>query len=558
MNEILLIGFLVLLLLAISLIQHFRFKAKYAGFKDVQTAVQHESTKLASLKFEMESVIAQTKDHEARAIAEIKKKDEAQSVLEKTQAMIADFEKLVRKMRAEVIEVKNEIAARKVDLIAQQDLHKDQTAALSLLAQQKNSFESRVAHLVALESREKTLCTDLEALALKLQTEQLQFESSRQKKKSELHSIEAKLIIAKNELSDLMGRIDLYSRVDEYTQVGHFEMPDYLYETSVRYQSEIKEVRDQQRKLIREKKAVAYPAELMLCSNKSLDKKILDGQVQLMLGAFNIECDLLIEKVNPANLDRTLEQIEKKAEILEKSCATLKCGFNLEYVELKFEECKFQFEYILKKNEEQEEQRAIREQMREEVRVQKQYEEAIKEAEREELKFIRLLEKAREHLSQESEQERAISQAKIRLLEDQLKEAQERSIRAKSMAEQTRRGFVYVISNIGAFGEGVYKIGLTRRLDPQERIDELSSASVPFRFDVHAMCYSEDAPALEYALHKRFNDRRVNAVNFKKEFFRVQLEEIQAAIEEMVDEDVEFLLAARADDYFQSKRLMAA
>lgn len=558
MDQILLIIFLVLVLLAIPLMQHFRFKSKYAGFQDIQAAIQNESNRLVSLKSEMEAVVGEVKEHEARLVVVIKNRDDVQSVLDKKQAMIADFEDLVQKTRAEVIEVKKELGACKADLIGQKALHKDQAAALSLLAQEKIAFESRVAHLIALESREKTLCSDIEALALKLQAEQLHFESFRQKQKSELNSIEAKILVSKNELSELMGRVDLYSRVDEYTRVGHFEMPNYLYETSVRYQAEIKEVREQQRKLIREKKAVIYPAELMLCSNKSLDRKILDGQVQLMLGAFNIECDLLIEKVNPANLDRTLEQIEKRAEALEKSCATLKCGFNLDYVELKFEECKFQFEYILKRNEEQEEQRAIREQMREEVRVQKQYEEAVKEAEREELKFVRLLEKAREHLSQESEQEQAVSQAKIRLLEDQLKEAQERSIRAKSMAEQTRRGFVYVISNIGAFGEGVYKIGLTRRLDPQERIDELSSASVPFRFDVHAMCYSEDAPALEYALHKKFNDRRVNAVNFRKEFFRVQLEDIQAAIEEMVNEDVEFVLAAKADDYFQSKRLMTA
>ena len=296
----------------------------------------------------------------------------------------------------------------------------------------------------------------------------------------------------------------------------------------------------------------------MLGASKSLEKKILDGQVQLMLSTFNVECDLLIEKVNPSNLSRTLEQIEKKAESLEKSCSTLRCGFNIDYIELKFEECKFQFEHVLKKKDEQEAQRMIREQMREEIQAQKQYEDAIRNAEREELQFTRLLDKAREHLAQESEQERALSLAKIHVLEEQLKEAQERSMRAKSMAEQTRRGFVYVISNIGAFGEGVYKIGLTRRLDPQERVDELSSASVPFPFDVHAMCYSEDAPALEHALHKRFSDHRVNAVNFRKEFFRVHLDDIQAAIEDMVGNEVDFLVAAKAEDYFQSKRLMTA
>jgi len=257
-------------------------------------------------------------------------------------------------------------------------------------------------------------------------------------------------------------------------------------------------------------------------------------------------------------LDRTLEQIEKKAEQLERNCATLRCGFNIDYVELKFEECKLQFEYTLKKQEEQEEQRLIREQMKEEVRVQKQYEDAMKEAEKEELKYRRLIERAREHLNQETEQERALSLAKISLLEEQLREAEERGIRAKSMAEQTRRGFVYVISNVGAFGEGVYKIGLTRRLDPQERVDELGDASVPFPFDVHAMCFSEDAPTLEKELHKKFANRRVNCVNFRKEFFRVELPEIQEAIEELVNDEVEFKVTAQARDYYESKRLLKA
>lgn len=355
MNETLIIILLVFLLFAIPLMQHFRFKKRYAGYKNVKTAIQQESNRLSSLKSQIEATVAQTEDCEARMTAAIKKKEEAQAVLEQSQSMIANFENLIKKMRGEAIDVKNELSTRKADLKVQQDLQMSQAAVLSQLAQEKADIETRIAHLVSLESRELTLVAEVEALASRAKVEQLEFEKSRQRQKSELLSLEGKLISSKNDLSALMGRVDLYSRVDEYTRVGHFEMPNYLYETSVRYQSEIKEVRERQRKLIREKKAITYPDELTLCSNKALDKKILDGQVQLMLNAFNIECDLLIDKVNPANLDRTLEQIEKRAETLEKSCATLKCGFNLEYVELKFEECKFQFECVLKKNEEQEE-----------------------------------------------------------------------------------------------------------------------------------------------------------------------------------------------------------
>ena len=117
-------------------------------------------------------------------------------------------------------------------------------------------------------------------------------------------------------------------------------------------------------------------------------------------------------------------------------------------------------------------------------------------------------------------------------MERELKEAQEKKERALSMAQQTKRGHVYIISNIGSFGENVYKIGMTRRLEPIDRIKELGDASVPFQFDVHAMIYAEDAPTLENELHKAFTDRKVNMLNYRKEFFNVTLDEIEAKITE--------------------------
>ena len=121
-------------------------------------------------------------------------------------------------------------------------------------------------------------------------------------------------------------------------------------------------------------------------------------------------------------------------------------------------------------------------------------------------------------------------QAQIQELKIALQRAEERRDRAISMAQQTRCGYVYIISNIGSFGEGVYKIGLTRRLDPMDRVRELGDASVPFPFDVHTFIYSEDAPGLEAALHRRFQDRKLNAVNLRKEYFRVSLDEIREEV----------------------------
>ncbi len=355
-----------------------------------------------------------------------------------------------------------------------------------------------------------------------------------------------------------MAKLDLYSRIDEFVDQGMFDMPTYLYETSARFSEEIKRLREKQKVLIQENEAIQFPNNVQISGVESHDRKILKGQIKLMLTAFNIECDLLIAKVNPGNFPRILERIEKLAAALEKNAVTLHCGFNLEYVKLKYEECKLQYQFKLKKQEEQEEQKRIREQIREEQRAIKEFEQAVVKAEKEERIYRELLEKARKELEKVSETERTEAQARIALLELQLTEAEEKGQRAKSMAEQTRRGHVYVISNIGSFGEGVYKIGLTRRLEPMDRVKELGDASVPFSFDVHAIIYAEDAPGLETALHHRFTRNRVNAVNLRKEFFRIPLENIRKAVDELTEGRADFTMTALAEEYFESRRLQGA
>jgi len=355
----------------------------------------------------------------------------------------------------------------------------------------------------------------------------------------------------------LMSKLDLYSRIDEYVEVGHFEVPEYLFETSLRYTEEIKRLRNQQKQLIKDKEAISYPIDITLSVNASHDKKILDGQIKLMLSAFNIECDLLISNVNPGNFSRILERIEKTANNVEKCAADLQCGFNLRYVELKFEECKFQYQFKLKKQEEQEEQSFIKEQIREEQKAIKEYERAIAKAEKEERMYRDMLTLARQELAKASDDERIMAELRIDDLEKRLAEAEETEKRAKSMAEQTKRGHVYVISNIGSFGENVYKIGLTRRLEPMDRVKELGGASVPFSFDVHAMIYSDNAPALEASLHREFTHKRVNAVNRRKEFFRTDLFEIKDTVEKLTKGEYEFKITALAEDYYETRRLQS-
>ena len=142
----------------------------------------------------------------------------------------------------------------------------------------------------------------------------------------------------------------------------------------------------------------------------------------------------------------------------------------------------------------------------------------------------------------------------IEQLKQDLEEAHSKNERAKSMAQQTKSGHVYVISNIGSFGENVYKIGMTRRLEPLDRVRELGDASVPFIFDVHAMIYSKDAPALENTLHKVFDTKRVNLVNTRKEFFNVNLEEVEKEAKK-ISKEVEFIKTIEAKDYKESRAI---
>ena len=174
-----------------------------------------------------------------------------------------------------------------------------------------------------------------------------------------------------------------------------------------------------------------------------------------------------------------------------------------------------------------------KEKQREEREAQREYERAIKKAQRDEEKAIEAIEKKKKELADEKIQEKiAKLQEQIAGLEKALLEAKELRERAMSMAQQTKTGYVYVISNIGSFGKDVYKIGMTRRLDPMERVMELSNASVPFPFDVHTFIFSNDAPALEAELHRIIDSKKINSINYRKEYFHVTLDEIKKALEE--------------------------
>lgn len=183
-----------------------------------------------------------------------------------------------------------------------------------------------------------------------------------------------------------------------------------------------------------------------------------------------------------------------------------------------------------------------------EERAQREFERSMREAAKEEEALRKAMEKIQAQVEKASADQRERYETQLAEMAEKFRQSEERSQRAKSMAEQTRMGHVYVISNVGSFGEEVFKIGLTRRLEPLDRIRELGDASVPFGFDVHAMIFSENAPSLETSLHRHFLTAQVNKVNPRKEFFRVPISVIKGELEKL-GITAQWTVAAEASEY---------
>ena len=217
---------------------------------------------------------------------------------------------------------------------------------------------------------------------------------------------------------------------------------------------------------------------------------------------------------------------------------------------------KVEYEYYLRKERIKEEQKSLREQMRQEAEEQRKLEEDKKKIATEEAKYNVEIGKLRDQLNNAEE-------AKAQKLKDRIAELEALLVQVNEKKEvitklqNGKAGYVYIISNLGSFGDHVFKIGMTRRMVPQERVDELGSASVPFHFDVHSFIFSEDAPSLETAIHNRLNNRRVNKVNLRKEFFDISLDELEDLVYEL-EPTAEFSRTMAAEQYRQSLSMVEA
>lgn len=274
--------------------------------------------------------------------------------------------------------------------------------------------------------------------------------------------------------------------------------------------------------------------------------------IKFVLDAFNGKVDSTLSKIKHNNYGKLSQEIKDAFQLVNYNGSAFRSAKITDiYLQARLNELKWGVAVNEIMLEEKEEQRRIKEQLREEEKARREYERAIKEAEKEEKTIQQAIDKATKELMLAGEEQRLALEQKLAELQIKFEEAEAKNQRAISMAQQTRSGHVYVISNIGSFGENVYKIGMTRRLEPLDRVRELGDASVPFAFDVHAMIYSDDAPSLENHLHKVFNEKQVNKVNSRKEFFNVGIKDIKSTVANM-NIDAHWTMFADAKEYRES------
>jgi len=274
--------------------------------------------------------------------------------------------------------------------------------------------------------------------------------------------------------------------------------------------------REQSRRMVEQKEAAT-------CNYEEPERR--ERADRFIVDAFNGRVDGILSRVRHDNYGLLEQEIRDAFSLVNLNGLAFRDTHILPaYLEARLAELKWAVVVNELARKQREEQRYLKERMRDEEKARKEYEEKLRQAAREEeLKRKAVEEAERKFVTAAAEQKAHLEQELNKVRQD-LAEATQRTL---TIAQQTKKGHVYVISNIGSFGEGVYKIGQTRRPDPQERIDELGDASVPFEFDVHALIESDNAPALEHKLHKQLLATQVNKINPRKEFFRVKLAKIR-------------------------------
>ena len=331
-------------------------------------------------------------------------------------------------------------------------------------------------------------------------------------------------------------------------EVGIYEYRHPL-DDAVAYQSELKRLRDQIKVMNRKDGGAVIGATNWTVNNSAAQgRKMVREFSKLMLRAYNAEADTLVRGLKPYKLDSAISRLDKVATTIVKLGATMNIQITDAYHRLRIRELELTADYLEKVAEEKERDREEKARLREEKKAQMEMERERKR-----------LEKERQH------HENALAaliakgdEEAIARLRGEIEEIDKAIEDVDYRAANIRAGYVYVVSNVGSFGERMIKIGMTRRLDPQDRVRELSDASVPFNFDTHALFFAQDAVEIEAELHRRFAEHRVNRVNLRREFFYATPEEVREQLLQVAGDILQFEPEPAAVEFHQSENERAA
>ncbi|MGF6694108.1 putative nucleic acid-binding Zn-ribbon protein [Metapseudomonas resinovorans] len=355
--------------------------------------------------------------------------------------------------------------------------------------------------------------------------------------------------------SGLQGQILVWEETLLLESFALYE-PKFKLNSSHEYKSRLDSVRERQKAMIKSGEAAIGNMGWEVNGSKAEGRKLVNDMIKLVIRSFNNEADYCVDNVKFDNVELGEKRILKSFEACNRLGRVMTVELSRKYLSLKIDELHLAHEFQIKKQEEKEEAKRAREELREQQKLEQEIRAAREKIAKERKHFATAMRDLQARLDKaESEEERAPLLAKLAEVEAgrAALESEEKLIDYRE--QNAKAGYVYVISNVGAFGEGVYKIGMTRRLEPMDRVDELGDASVPFWFDVHAMVFSDNAPALEAKLHERFAAGRLNKVNGRKEFFRADIAEIESVIRENYDAAVEVTHEAPAEQYRESLRM---
>ena len=328
-------------------------------------------------------------------------------------------------------------------------------------------------------------------------------------------------------IKDLNSQLVNVSDEIMYEDYGLYK-PRYDFANSSAYKGKLSEVRSNQKEMIKNGDAGTIFNPMTLDGSEAKGRSMQKKNIKQLVRSFNGECKAAINKVTKSNIEMIEKRITRSFEQLNKLNESNGVRLTANYLDSKLDEAHIALEYALKKEQEKELLREQRQREKEERQAQREYAQERAKYEKDETHFQQAKDLLQNKINNsKSDVEIESLKRKLADLQDKISDIQAKKVKLSDRAENPTAGYVYIISNIGSFGQNVYKIGVTRRLDPMDRINELSSASVPFKFDVHALIFTDDAYKLETELHEYFDKERVYKVNKRKEFFRLNIDEIK-------------------------------